>query len=313
MVAGRRGRHADAGARRLAVHARLLDLMDPSGEVIAGDAVHSTDERRPAFGCPPWQVVGEWTIGSEEARTRVVAIPEALRTAGPQLLQWAMRKPGQLLDAPRVVSVAILAAHAAEIPVDLPAIGGGEAVPGSHLTLRIRRIVPERVRTSPVQVPPGGVLDFGVAIDPTMPHDDVEAVVFALAAETSAGEQPLFETRLVANDPAAWRWNDHRIALDALAGAEVRFVFTTRLVARAGADPARVAARPLWGAPEILAPSDDPRARRHPDLVRHVAGRSRRGLRQRPAHHAVSGSARRGRRRLRRRLLARIRPPPPRT
>jgi glucan phosphoethanolaminetransferase (alkaline phosphatase superfamily) len=49
------------------------------------------------------------------------------------------------------------------------------------------------------------------------------------------------------------------VPLDAIAGPGTTLVFTTRFVPKPGADPSKLVALPLWGAPEILAPSDDDR------------------------------------------------------
>jgi len=257
-VAGGRGRQADVGARRLAVVARLVDLLEPGDASLASGRCPIDDERRPALGCTRWRVAAERTIGRDPPeKPLVVDRPDGGGPPRPQMLQWSLQGSGKVFDEPRPAT--IFGATETTLPFDPSEIAGpAPAPPGTRMTLRARPTLPERVRTLPVSVPPGSSIELGLAIDITMPHDDVEAVDFALSAETPDGEQPLFEARLVTGDPAVGRWTDHRVALDRLAGSEVRFVFTTRLVPRAGGDPSRIAALPLWGAPEILAPSDDP-------------------------------------------------------
>jgi arylsulfatase A-like enzyme len=256
-VAGRRGRRADVGARRLAVVARLAELVEPSDGAIVGSRCPIDEERRPALGCTTWSDVGTWKTGPDgPPNPLVIPVPRGAGTRRPQLLQWSLGEPGRVFDTPRPAT--ILAAEETVLRVDPGEVVGPTAPPYTRMTLRMRPTLPERVVTAPVTVPPDAMLELGLAIDTTMPHDDVEAVDFAVSVETEGGERPLFESRIATKDPAAGRWTDHRVALAALAGLQVRFVFTTRLVARDGADPSRVAALPLWGAPEILAPSDDP-------------------------------------------------------
>ena len=253
-IAGRRKRRADVGARRFAVAARLAELVE-SDEAIVGNRCPIDQERRPALGCTRWSVVGDWRLGPDGPQ-KPFGVPVPGGAVRPHMLQWSSRGANSVFDTPRPPT--ILAAGVPVMELDPAGIAGAEAMPGTRMMLRARPTLPERVRTSPITVPPNATLELGVAIDATMPHDDVDAVQFTLSAETAAGEQPLFEARLAPSDPAARQWTDHPIALTALAGQEIRFVFTTRLVARPGADPSRVAALPLWGAPEILAPSDDP-------------------------------------------------------
>jgi len=239
----------------LVVVSRLTEQLEGADRAFVGDGCPLDAERRPALGCPRWKSVARLVAPapSEPRQQRLVPIPRRYDAPRPQILQWTLRAPEQSSDVPR--PAAAFGVREPFLRVDPAEIAGPDAVPGTRLTLQARQPVPERVRTAAVNVPPGSVLTFGIGVDPGMPHEDVDEVVFEVAAETPAGERRLFASRLAMRDAASFRWSDHRVSLETVGGSGTRFVFTTRLVPRAGADASRTVALPLWGAPEILAPS----------------------------------------------------------
>jgi hypothetical protein len=233
---------------------RIAERMEPFVGRSVSDGCALDEERRPALGCARWKVLVEVTVppGSVPNLNRPVAVATSPGSHRPQLHKLTVRKANDpAVDLPPVVI-------SAKMPfrmVDLAAMAGTRAEPGMRLSLQARAAARAH-GDPPLDIARGSVLAFGIGLDPDVPRDGLAGVTFRISAETSGGERVLFESTLAADDEGSSRWQDHRVALDAVAGPATRLVFTTQFRLRDGADDWMVAALPLWGAD--LVPSAEP-------------------------------------------------------
>ena len=110
-------------------------------------------------------------------------------------------------------------------------------------------------RSQSLRVPPGAVLDFGVALAELNEAGPAERVRFTLSAEGDGGRTTLFSRTLSPRDQRGPGWNDVRVDLSALANAEVRFVFETESVDSNGNAVAGRARAAVWSNPVLSTPS----------------------------------------------------------
>lgn len=209
------------------------------------------DETRPAFGCPfPMRLGVEGNVVPEggEIRRRW-ALPAAL--VGHDLVLERSFRRGEP-DAWTPLPPAIVRAPdaALDVPFPLPA-----DAPAGPLEVSARAsVLPPPVQTTitkPVRVERGAVLTVGLGLVPLVRAAGGGGVEARILARTGGGERELLRAVLDPARPESAAWQDHRIALEPLAGESVRFVFETRPAP--GAPPDAPAA-PLWGAPRLLAP-----------------------------------------------------------
>jgi arylsulfatase A-like enzyme len=111
--------------------------------------------------------------------------------------------------------------------------------------------------TGPVRVPTGAQLTVALAVSAIAQKAGAGPTTFRLSALHEGSETVLLTESIDAK--AGGRWLDRRVSLSELSGREVRFRFETKASRFHGSG--RSAAFPLWGSPEILAPT--PRRSRH--------------------------------------------------
>lgn len=256
-------RPPEPGRLRSAV--RLIEHAAPGAAAMVGGECAPGGERRPAFGCTAWGLRRATSATAPDALGRVATIFVPTWEIGRPLFVrtgWRAAAPGaplQELGAPRVQPVAGVA-----VQIPTPELRRAALPPGAQVELWTRPAPGDVVETTPVTVGRGAVLDVGLALDPTLPVPEVEAVEMVVVADAGGGPRELLRRTLRPSDPASGRWTDVRVVLDPVAGPATRFTFQTVVQARAGADPARAVAAPLWGAPQVLIPAGRDDA---PDLV----------------------------------------------
>ncbi len=123
---------------------------------------------------------------------------------------------------------------------------------------------PQAIRTSPIRVSEGDVLELSIGVSTPKDARPATPVHFAVVALSDARRREIFAERwppaAPSDAPQASAWQSHRVALDDLAGADVELIFETRPAEEGTA----ARGRPVWGAPTVLsrsaaaAPSERP-------------------------------------------------------
>jgi arylsulfatase A-like enzyme len=257
----------DAGPKpRLEVAQRILD---PGPDPDPGGAVGPCEldaETRSAIGCVT-------TFYGSVADVDVPASPAVLRRrlevptearGGPILVESKLYFAGD--DKPKFLpGVAVVAPAGETIDVDLPILPG---IPSgrARLDYRLRPIPPAMREHSgeEIAVPPGAVLDLGVALDPLAQWVGVSPVEMELLARRPVGDVRLFRTLLRPGGADVGSWQDHRVGLAPVAGEVVRFVLRSRAVAPPGGESEPAWGFPLWGTANVLVPGPAGRA---PNIV----------------------------------------------
>jgi arylsulfatase A-like enzyme len=212
------------------------------------------DETRPAVGCTPSFPVATETriVRDGSVLSRRYRLPNDLAAGAYVIeptLQLRDREGSQVLPS----SVQRLD-RGQEFEVRFP-VGDDAPAVLAAVGVRARPVPPstESTETDPVPVGAGAILRVGIALESIGVPADAAPAEFTLVARTPTADHELLRTVLDPAKPEAHRWTDYRFALDALAGQTARFVFSSRVVPRAGDGPAAFSF-PLWGAPTILEP-----------------------------------------------------------
>jgi arylsulfatase A-like enzyme len=230
---------------------RLASLLDPPLASDVPPRCEVADEFRPSIGCLPFITMLNKTMprppGGEVPVT--ADVPDGMR-GGMMILEPRLRTTRDWQRTPTVVMPPTEAAHAdVVLPIPSDLVGGtlgvqvfGRPVPPNE----------QSFTTQPVKLGRGAVLSVGLALHPLAAKLGGSPVEFRLAVESTDGPRDLIDDTL---DPLHDKgWSDHTADLGTLAGQTVRFRFATRVIPRAGADPAASFGLPLWGAPQIVEP-----------------------------------------------------------
>jgi arylsulfatase A-like enzyme len=230
---------------------RLASLLDPPLASDVPPRCEVADEFRPSIGCLPFITMLNKTMPRPPGgEVRVTAdVPDGMR-GGMMILEPRLRTTRDWQRTPTVVMPPTEAAHAdVVLPIPSDLVGGtlgvqvfGRPVPPNE----------QSFTTQPVKLGRGAVLSVGLALHPLAAKLGGSPVEFRLAVESTDGPRDLIDDTL---DPLHDKgWSEHTADLGTLAGQTVRFRFATRVIPRAGADPAASFGLPLWGAPQIVEP-----------------------------------------------------------
>src|SRR5262245_29689287 len=128
-----------ARAKRLAVVFRLAELIE-TRDAVMSDRCPVGDERRPSIGCTKWKAVFERTIkGAGRAEPITATIPRGAGEPRPQMLEWTVRRPGQIYDVQRPPTI-FAGGGAPSLEANAMEIAGKDAPPGTRVILRARSL-----------------------------------------------------------------------------------------------------------------------------------------------------------------------------
>jgi arylsulfatase A-like enzyme len=224
------------------------------------DRCEVDSDTRPALGCP--QLVGVSPVGeittTPKGLARRYRIPVRALGGRAVLFERTYRRKGEheLTRLPPLVVSEIAPETEIEFPISAPA-----AAEAYELSVKAYVVPPDesKVETEAVRITPGSFLEGAIALDGLAVSARASPVEFLLRARSKSGERTLLEQTIDPASASARGWIDYRIDLAGLAGQEVRFLLSTRVLRRTGDEVGTAFGLPLWSGGRILAPRRDSR------------------------------------------------------
>lgn len=209
------------------------------------------DEFRPAFGCPPFLLLGATASPGKKSPRRIVieaAVPS--HAHGKELVAIPSVRLGVSYLPERLPARVIPEAPstlAFNVKYDSTKLT-------EHSRVQVLAHVLEPTRrtfsTRHVPIPPDAELSVGLAIAGFAEEAGAGPTEFTITAAWEGGQKELLRETLPAREGG--RWHDRRVDLSDLGDREVTFTFTS-ITTGSGEIPESSVAFPVWGAPQILA------------------------------------------------------------
>lgn len=209
------------------------------------------NEFRPAFGCPPFLLLGATAKPGKNSPRRIVieaGVPS--HAVGKELVAIPSVRLG-VSYLPERLPVRVIPEASSTLAFNVK-YDSTKLTEHSRVQVLAHVLEPTRraFSTRPVPIPPDAELSVGLAVADFAEEAEAGATEFTITAEWEGGERELLRETLPAREGG--RWHDRRVDLSDLDDREVKFTFTS-ITTGPGEIPESSVAFPVWGAPQILA------------------------------------------------------------